>query len=230
MGRRLRTGRPERPLRPDARLCLPVALPAHALEAEIRPPDGIRPARRIDGGVLLRRLLQHDLRRIRQRSAARRHDRAGLLGRQLRPAALRAAAATAVVEGMAGRAARDLRRRDPLQRRQRILFLERIRRALQLHRRGLSGLHERGGGQHHGVLPDRPAGDADRRADRRRHVVALPPRHPRRRGVQNRQVETRRLADLSGHGGRRPVDAALQHAVPDERQRILQRIAGQRTL
>ena len=74
------------------------------------------------------------------------------------------------------------------------------------------------------------SGDADRRADRRRHVVALPPRHPRRRGVQNRRVETRRLADLSGHGGRRPVDAALQHAVPDERQRLLQRIAGQRTL
>ncbi len=42
---------------------------------------------------------------------------------------------------------------------------------------------------------------ADRRADRRRHVVALPPRHPRRRGVQNRQVETRRLADLSGRRG-----------------------------
>ena len=183
------------------------------------------------GGILLRRVFQHDLRRIRKRRAPDRHVRPGILGRQFRPAAFPARRIPQPVDHRVVRALRrPLRGHHRLQRHQRILFLERIRRPLQLHRRRLPGLHQRGGGQHHGVLPRRPDDTRHHRRHAAHHVVPLPPRSRPHRRAQRMAVESGRRPGLhrGAAGGGRPAE--FQHPLPGQRKRLRQRTAGQRAL
>ena len=164
MVRSLPAGRRERFLRRDGRILFPLALHVERFAHQVQKTVGLHPPRPARGGVLLRGVLQHDLRRIRKRRPANRTLCTGLLGREFRPAALPARVPQPLDHGVVRPLHRRLRRRHHLQRHQRIFLLERIRRPLQLHRRRLPGLHQRGRGQHHGVLPRR-ADDASSAAN-----------------------------------------------------------------
>ena len=211
MVRNLPPGRRERPLRRDRGIRLPVALHDEHLADEIHPSVGIYHAGRTHRSILLRGVLQYDLRRIRQRRAPNRNGRTGLLGRLVRPAALPARNPEPLDNGMVRADRRPLRGTHDIQRRERVLLLERVRRTLQLHRRGLPGLYERGGGQHHGVLPHRADGAGNRARDARGHVVSLPARHRARRQPHGLEVEGRGRSRLPRRAGGRRRAAPLQH-------------------
>ena len=221
----------ERPLRRDRGLRLPVALHAERLAHQVHEAVGLDHPRPARGGILLRRVLQHDLRRIRKRRTPDRHVRPGLLGRQLRPAALPARGIPQPLDyGVVRALRRPLRGRHRLQRHQRIFLLERIRRPLQLHRRRLSGLHQRGGGQHHGILSGRPDDARHRRRHAAYHVVPLPPRPRTGRIPQRMAVESRRRPGLRRGAVRGDRPAELQHPLSGQRKRLRQRTASQRAL
>ena len=230
MVRSLPAGRRERFLRRDGGIHFPLALHVERFAHQVQKAVGLHPPRPARGGVLLRGVLQHDLRRIRKRRAANRPLCAGLLGRQLRTAALPARIPQPLDHGVVRPLHRRLRGRHHLQRHQRIFLLERIRRPLQLHRRRLPGLHQRGGGQHHGVLPRHSDDAGHRRRDAARDVVLLPQRTRADRMPERLEVESRNRTGLRRGAVRRDRAAELQHPFPGQRQRLRQRIAGQRTL
>lgn len=140
MARHLPGGRPQRPLRRDDRLLPAVALSHHRLRTQIPASVGLDRLRGARSGPLLPALLQHPLPRIRQRRRARRPGNPRFLASELRPAALRSAAAAPLDPDLVFPPHDPLRGGDPLQRHQRIPLLERIRRPLQLHRRRLPRL------------------------------------------------------------------------------------------
>ena len=114
----LPAGRRERPVRPDRRILLPVALRDEPLGRQVPQTLGLSHPGGADGAVPLRQLLPHDLRRIRQRRAGHRLRPDGLLGRGLRPAALLQGVPTPLDRRVVRRAARLLRGRHRLQRRE----------------------------------------------------------------------------------------------------------------
>ena len=223
-------GRRERPLRRDDRIRVPMALLDERLRNQVRQTVGLHHPRNSRCGILLRDLLQHDLRRIRQRRAANRLRRFGLLGRHVRPASLFQGFPQLLDHGMVRAHHHALRGRHPLQRTQRIFLLERIRRTLQLHCGRLPRLHQRGGRQHHGVLPHRADGAGNRARDARGHVVSLPARHRARRQPHGLEVEGRGRSRLPRRAGGRRRAAPLQHPFPGQPERLRERTAGERAL
>ena len=116
------------------------------------------------------------------------------------------------------------------ERRFRMVFLERIRRTVQLHRRRLPGLYQRSGRQHHGVLSGRSALRRRAAADRRMHLAAVQTGDPPCRGVRHLAMESGRIARLpAAHPGLLPAPA-VQHPIPAKRQHLCQRAASHRSL
>ena len=223
-------GRRERPLRRDDRIRVPMALLDERLRNQVRQTVGLHHPRNSRCGILLRDLLQHDLRRIRQRRAANRLRRFGLLGRHVRPASLFQGFPQLLDHGMVRAHHHALRGRHPLQRTQRIFLLERIRRTLQLHCGRLPRLHQRGGRQHHGVLPHRADDAGADPRDAGRDMVSLPPRSGPRRPAERLALESGRRTGVHRRRAPRRLAAELQHPVSGQPERLCKRAAGQRTL
>ena len=181
-------------------------------------------------GILLRDLLQHDIRRIRQRRTAGSLGHPRLLGRDVRPTALLPGIPQLLDDGMVRTDHHALRGGYRLQRDQRIFLLERIRSPLQLHRRGLPGLYQRGRGQHHGILPRTADVARDNRSDAAHHLVPFPPRPGAGRPADRMALEGCRRAGLYRSHATGGLAAAFQYPVPGQRQRLRERIASQRTL
>ena len=152
MAENLPVGRRERLVRPYDRIRRTVALRLEYRPGQIRPAAGLHPLRHPFGRMDLRHVLQYDLRRIRQRGTPDRLDPLRLLGREFRTQTVPSPNTSGMETYLARRSDGTLHGRHYPERRFRMVFLERIRRTVQLHRRRLPGLYQRSGRQHHGVL------------------------------------------------------------------------------
>ena len=230
MAENLPVGRRERLVRPYDRIRRTVALRLEYRPGQIRPAAGLHPLRHPFGRMDLRHVLQYDLRRIRQRGTPDRLDPLRLLGREFRTQTVPSPNTSGMETYLARRSDGTLHGRHYPERRFRMVFLERIRRTVQLHRRRLPGLYQRSGRQHHGVLSGRSALRRRAAADRRMHLAAVQTGDPPCRGVRHLAMESGRIARLpAAHPGLLPAPA-VQHPIPAKRQHLCQRAASHRSL
>lgn len=153
-----------------------------------------------------------------------------LLGREFRTQTVPSPNTSGMEPHLARRLDGTLHGRHYPERRFRMVFLERIRRTVQLHRRRLPGLYQRSGRQHHGVLSGRSALRRRAAADRRMHLAAVQTGDPPCRRVRHLAMESGRIARLpAAHPGLLPAPA-VQHPIPAKRQHLCQRAASHRSL
>lgn len=146
-----------------------------------------------------------------------------LLGREFRTQTVPSPNTSGMETYLARRSDGTLHGRHYPERRFRMVFLERIRRTVQLHRRRLPGLYQRSGRQHHGVLSGRSALRRRAAADRRMHLAAVQTGDPPCRRVRHLAMESGRIARLpAAHPGLLPAPA-VQHPIPAKRQHLCQR-------